>query len=357
MNKDFHYEGTYAAAVLADFSPEDAAIIAWAAQTVDECTKENINKYYPLYNKWTPVYTCQSFLESVEDEASSILSNEDSSTLQKIRSIWMPFHFLPGNLDNHITYKDDTILKDDRDIRDFLCMCETASPLVDDMINKSIVIFRNIDMTEQKMYLIKLGILMHVLADTWAHQHFTGTPSYMINDVKNITVTTPIPIPEDFSTKTTPVGVTNYSVCYLGHGRAGHYPDYGCMTFQYEPKWLSTASQNTITRLNVDDFNNAFLEMYYALYCHQHGGSYSIETALSLSKDWNISIREILSTNKADQSEEWREKLTDFVDYNKLPEYDFSNHKQWMNLFQSYAREHREYVMGYVQRNGNILNI
>lgn len=356
MNKDFHYEGTYAAAILARFLPEDAAIIAWAAQTVDECTSENLDKYYSVYKSWEPVYTSETVLEDIQEEFSSVLSDETSSTLQSVRNIWMPFHFLPGNLDNHTKYEGKEALRTERDIRDFLCLCEPASPLVSDMINTSIRTFTNLSITERRLYLVKLGILMHVLADTWAHQHFTGSPNYLINEVNNLSVTDPVPVPNDFSARVSPPGPTNYSLSYLGHGRAGHYPDYGCMHFQYTPKWRESSHNNVIHKSNTDDFENAFLEMYYALYCHQYARTYSTASALALNEDWRICIRDIVSTVSSSQSHQWRQQLADFVDYKDLPEYTFADHSKQMNLFQSYAREHQSYVMGYVQRNGNILN-
>lgn len=357
MNKDFHYEGTYAAAVLAGFAPEDASVIAWSAQAVDDCTCENLNTYYPVYNKWLPVYTCETVKKNIEEELSSVLSDETSPTLQKIRSIWIPFHFLPGNLDQNARYEGRALMKEERDIRDFLCMCEPASQLAADMINKSVRAFCSLDAAEQKLYLIKLGILMHVLADTWSHQYFTGTPNYLINEVSNLSVIKPASLPADFSTQTSPAGATNYSISYLGHGRAGHYPDYGCMSFDYTPVWKETSSDNLIHRVNVDDFQKAFSEMYYALYCHRHAGNFSNTAALSLNEEWTICIKNIVSAEKSSQSHEWRQQLADFADYTLLPEYTFQNHPRHMNLFQSYAREHQSYVMGYLQRIGNVLNI
>lgn len=357
MNKDFHYEGTYGAAILAGFSPEDASVIAWSAQAVDDCTCENLDAYYPVYKKWMPIYTCETVKENVEEELSSILSDETSATLQKIRSIWIPFHFLPGNLDRHTGYKGVLLMKDERDIRDFLCMCEPASPLAADMINTSVRTYTNLDNTEKKSYLVRLGIIMHVLADTWAHQYFTGTPNYLVNEVSNLSVTEPSPVPADFSTQTSPPGPTNHSIAYLGHGRAGHAPDYGCMHFSYTPKWKDAASDAVLHRANTDDFQKAFLEMYYALSCHLHGGNFSNAAALAINEDWMLCVKNAVSAKSPSQSREWRQQLSDFADYTLLPEYTFENHPQHMNLFQTYAREHQTYVMSYLQRVGNILNI
>lgn len=357
MNRDFHYEGTFAAAVIAGFAPEAAATIAWAAQTVDECTKENINKFYPYLNNWAPVYTCETVTENIKEELSSILSNETSSTLQEIRSIWIPFHFLPGNVEQHITYQGSIPLPGERDIRDFLCMCEPSSNLVLEMIQKAIYIFQNHGAQEKKDYLVMIGILMHVLADTWAHKYFTGTPNYHVNEVSNVQVQNPAPpLPEEYETSTTPPGLTNYSLSYLGHGRAGHYPDYGCMTYQYQPFWKQPG--NTITKDGPEDFCCAFEQMEWALRCFCTGRTFTLSEEPSETKDWLVCVKNVVSTPLADQSAVWRQEMADFVDYSSLPaDYEFAEKKYDMSLFQSYARQHQAFVLGYLQTNSNILNV
>lgn len=356
MNKDFHYEGTYAAAVIAGFTPQAAATIAWASQTVDECTKENIDKFYPYLNQWAPVFTCESVYEDIKKELSSILSDETSSTLQIIRGIWIPFHFLPGNIDGHIYYQGSTPLTKERDIRDFLCICQPNSDLVLQMIQRAASFFQNCDMHKKKEYLIMIGILMHVLADTWAHQYFAGTPNYFVNEVTDIQVQNPLPLPADFETGRTPIGPTNYSLSYLGHGRAGHYPDYGCMTYQYHPFWK--AQGNTIIKDGPENFCCAFQQMEWALRCFRTGNIFTIPEQFPPEKPWLETVRSVVTTPKADQSSVWREKMADFADYNYLPaNYQFEEKKHEMKLFQTYAREHRAFVMGYLQADGNILNI
>lgn len=357
MNKDFHYEGTFAAAMIAGFSPEDAATIAWAAQTVDECTKENITNFYPYLNNWNPVYTCETITENIKEELSSILSIEISSTLQNIRSIWIPFHFLPGNVDNHDTYQGAAPLSGERDIRDFLCMCEPNSNLVLRMIQKAVSAFQNLDPQGRKDYLVMIGILMHILADTWAHKYFTGTPNYRINEVSNLQILNPpSPLPDAFKNSSTPPSPSYYSLSYLGHGRAGHYPDYGCMTYRYQPSWKKEG--DTITKNGPEDFCCAFVQMEWALRCILNGITFTFSEETSEDKDWILCVKNAVSTVATDQSKAWRQQMADFADYSCLPEnYEFFGEKYKMSLFQSYAREHQAFVLGYLQTNGNILNV
>lgn len=355
MNRDFHYEGTYAAAAIAGFAPEAAADIAWAAQTVDECTKENVEKFYPYLKWWDPVFTCESVKEDIKKEFSSILSDETSYTLQLIRSIWIPFHFLPGNIDGHIRYNGSRALESNRDMRDFLCICEPNSDLVLQMMQRSVSIFSHCSMQEKKEYLIMIGILMHVLADTWAHQYFSGTPDYFVNEVTDREILSHSPLPEDFDNGVTPAGPTNYSLSYLGHGRAGHYPDYGCMSYQYHPYWKAPGEK--ITKNGPEDFSCAFQQMEWALRCFRTGNTFTVPEQHPGEKPWLTAVNDVITTPKADQSGIWRQKMADFADYDYLPQdYTFKDNKYKMTLFQTYAREHRAFVMGYIQSNGNILN-
>lgn len=356
MNKDFHYEGTYAAAVIAGFTPESAADIAWAAQTVDECTKENVDKFYPYLNQWVPVFTCESVKEDIKKELSSILSDETSSTLQLLRSIWIPFHFLPGNTDRHFHYNGIPPMENRRDMRDFVCLCEPNSELILQIIQRSVRVFSQCSEVEKRGYLIMIGIIMHVLADTWAHQYFSGTPNYFVNEVTDMKILEPVTLTKDFETGVTPAGPTNYSLSYLGHGRAGHFPDYGCMSYQYHPYWKAPGEY--ILRNGPEEFSCAFQQMEWALRCFKTGNVFTIPEQHPEEKPWLTALYDVITTPKADQSDIWRVKMADFVDYDYLPQnYTFKGEHDKMALFQTYAREHRDFVMGYLQLNGNILNV
>lgn len=175
MNKDFHYYGTYYAARLAGYSREDAEEIAWAAQMVDDFTESNFGR---MFHRENITYTCEALSETAYHELGR-LSNVNNSELQKIRRIWVPFHFLPGNMKHELVngYGFVTDLKNfsiDRDLPDFKCVCAPNSELVGKMIQR---------ITGNNTSLLRIGIAMHVLADTWAHQLFVGSPNAYINDV------------------------------------------------------------------------------------------------------------------------------------------------------------------------------
>ena len=227
MNKDFHYYGTYYAAIFAGYSRTDAEEIAWAAPMVDDFTEKNFGSTFGDQNV---VYTCESLSESV----SHILTTSDfreltNDELQKIRRIWIPFHFLPGNLKEELLappYNFDVAsahyFADERNLVDFKCICMPNSELVDAMIKR----VNGITSDNRN---IAIGIAMHVMADTWAHHLFVGSPNYYINQVKDV---------KDHLNEidiTTPRGASYYSVAYLGHGRIGHSPDYGFDDYSYRP--------------------------------------------------------------------------------------------------------------------------
>nr|WP_288825148.1 DUF6765 family protein [uncultured Clostridium sp.] len=267
MNLDFHYYGTYCAARIAEFSHEQAGKIAWAAQTVDECTEDYLNAAkIPAANQ---VITCETNTENLKDNIYD-LSAFNSETLLKLRKIWMPFHFLPGNLDNHLNIKDP-VLKNQRNYPDLQCICTHNSTMVSKIISDTINKFASANPLSDKI-LYLTGIRMHVLADTFAHEFFAGTPSYFINDVGNSGFKI---LKKDTSLSdyvSTPAGVSNYSVFYLGHGRLGHLPDDGSMSYEYHPHWSMEGYR--VIRCNAEIFAQAFYEMIDALKCIRKHASF-----------------------------------------------------------------------------------
>ena len=96
---------------------------------------------------------------------------------------------------------------------------------------------------------------MHVLADTWAHQHFAGTPSLVINNTNGSFYEVldgggaraqgrPVHFrhspsaPDDLARGLYANSVyqqSETSIMNLGHGRAGHLPDYSFARYRYLP--------------------------------------------------------------------------------------------------------------------------
>ena len=60
----------------------------------------------------------------------------------------------------------------------------------------------------------------------------------------------------------------------LGHGRAGHLPDYSFITYRYMPAWND---YKMIEKNNPSDYLHAFCQMIYAMQ-YLNGGRESFET-------------------------------------------------------------------------------
>lgn len=346
MNLDFHYYGTYYAACEAGFHYDEAKEIAWSAQMVDELTpalaqEKNLVKL----EEDNYIVTCEEIKDNIGDEI-SILSNEKSETLQKIRKIWVPFHFLPGNLpgeDSQLDYTDKTTWGSEqyqeRNWRDFLCMCRPNSNLAAAMINDTVRKIGDNDFDGDKLNLI--GIRMHVLADTWAHQCFVGSPNYWINDVSNILKET-----ETKPNQTTPMGVTNYDITYLGHGRIGHLPDWGYAKYSYWPKW----SNKTIYVNNEIRFLNAYYQMVRAMKCILEGETFKADYYEGCSNQNTNELKTAICCFSDDKGicSKWKE--IDIRDSNnseiKTPEdFKITENSEKLYTFSKTAKIHRDFVI------------
>lgn len=123
---------------------------------------------------------------------------------------------------------------------------------------------------------------MHILADTWAHSYFAGTPSLVINntdehffefipDGNGGEKQRPVrfahnPAQKEDLDKGNYAGclyqATEYSIMSLGHGRAGHLPDYSSVKYRYLPAW---GQYEEIIKDNPSDYMHAFCQMIYVI--------------------------------------------------------------------------------------------
>ena len=253
MQIDFHYYATYCAAILAGYSHEESLEICYSAQFVDCCSVSLLSGLgAPL-----AAATTQLQLEMVN-------ARTDILGLQDITRIWASFHFLPYDL------KAD-VRKGSKAYQDkYRLICGPDSDLL----------VTTVELAKGKS-LQAAGIAMHVLADTWAHRYFAGTPSVVINNTDYDFVELPTE-GDTFSERRVtfrhnPTGgddlekgvytntvfqFSENSVMSLGHGRAGHLPDYSFMRYRYLPAWGGYAE---ILKDNPTDYYNAFCQMIYAM--------------------------------------------------------------------------------------------
>lgn len=206
MQIDFHHAVTYVAARIAGFKPEEADIIAYAAQYVDDATCEGIicfdNK--ALYQRMSSAH------KAIDPKNLDALDNQ---------KVWMPFHFLPGNggADPGDNPEGSFIHK---------LVALPDSPVAQEMVRAAIL-------DHDKPYsLHRLGITMHVYADTWAHQGFAGV-LHEINEVDEFD--------ELGSSEVFDGGLGGFInsilddvVPPLGHGRANVFPDMPFLSWRYK---------------------------------------------------------------------------------------------------------------------------
>ncbi|HBF0841521.1 DUF6765 family protein [Clostridioides difficile] len=344
MNLDFHYYGTYLAAKIAGYNDLDANTIAYAAQYVDESTKSMI---LDDVNFTLPTVQTNSELIGYYADFTSWGYKWNLDSLNEIKKVWIPFHFLPGNLNNQFEYKGVKESKGltinwkfkDGDNQKFRLMCLPNSETVSAIIN-DLIYFHNTE--EYKLQFI--GMRMHVLADTWAHMYFIGKPEWYINDVKEFIAEESKYIEETKWTKAEEyrnkswhsinfIGVPGFGgyegTSYHGHGRMGHIPDYGYLNYRYIPNWSSTDDKVKIEKNNQDDFFKAFCQMVYALKCIKNGNDFSINKYDNLTENQKTEVKKVIATRKDDQSEAWK-KAINALGYNSLENFDKN---KWKNEF------------------------
>ena len=293
MQADFHYYATYCAAVLAGYSHAEALELCYSAQFVDCCTKT----YLKSIGASIHAATSQSQAELVDTRA-DIIGQQD------ITRIWASFHFLPGDLNAQTpratkTYKNK-----------YRLICGPNGDLVKDTVELA-----------KGRSLQASGIAMHVLADTWAHMYFAGTPSLVINNTTNdfyevlfdgtLSKINFKHAPgaaddiENFTYNSTVFNPSEKNILNLGHGHAGHLPDYSFIRYKYLPAW---GNYREYLKDNPSDYRNAFCQMICAMK-YLRGGTDAFITN-TYDEDaihpYEERINEILTTRRLDASEDWK---------------------------------------------------
>lgn len=159
MQIDFHNGVTYIVARLAGFDHPEADVIAHCAQYVDDATNSGLIRFDngTIFNHIS--------------SAHKLLDYRNFRQLANYQ-VWIPFHFLPGNegLPAHQNSNGTFINK---------LICRPNSHVAQDMLRECIQLHQ----THHGLY--RLGIAMHVYADTWAHQGFAGV-NHQVNEARKL---------------------------------------------------------------------------------------------------------------------------------------------------------------------------
>jgi hypothetical protein len=203
MQIDFHHGATYVVGRLSGLSPEQAAIVAYSAQYVDDAT-----------NNGTVSFDNGAMYARI----SSAHKKLDYRNFKELAThqVWLPFHFLPGNggLPAGQDPPGGFIEK---------LVCRPDSPVAREML-RACIRGRHAPYGFQR-----LGIAMHVYADTWAHQGFAGV-SHEVNHTSDITGPDGQP---DASLKNRLLNFFIGGALPLGHGTVLSNPDKPFLCWSY----------------------------------------------------------------------------------------------------------------------------
>lgn len=280
MDIDFHFGTVYVLARWAGFSSKNAKVIAASSQFVDDnisgdpflmATASRMTE-----DGRTIRYSGHELWENLLDDG-----NEQ---------VWIPYHFLPGlqgesEEDKLICKKNSTLA---------ISLAERLAQITLDNPN----------------YAFELGIGLHVYADTWAHQEFSG-----IITAKNIILGLVYKqfgegVWEDFMESVESLSC-NATTKPLGHAAALHWPD------RPYAEWKS-ATKFEAGRYNWMEFLEASRAIYKIL--AKVNGS---NVAENLSEEQEDALQDtfkgVYMEDEGMRNEEWikriRENHFDFVDY------------------------------------------
>ena len=188
MQIDFHHGTTYVLARWAGFPHKKAEIVAYASQYVDDAVQSGMIDFSNGAK-----FERRSSAHKIIDDLNF---NDDAN-----RQAWVLFHFLPGNQGLPVDGgKDLSFIK--------TLVCCPDSYVAREMLAECIT-------EKRRPYsLLRLGITLHVYADTWAHQGFAGVK----DDINSVQL--------QADTETENFKSRSLRASPLGHGMALSYPDH-----------------------------------------------------------------------------------------------------------------------------------
>jgi hypothetical protein len=267
---DFHHGVIYVLSRLAGFKKEDSDIIASSSQFVDDAIWD-----HPVFFKAGEIYKPMSSAHKTLDYRNFVeLAN---------RLSWVSYHFLPGNCG------EEAGAEKGYDFESRL-ICRPNSYIAKDMIKECI------NSSGNKKALFRLGISLHVYADTWSHQGFSGIQSYLntvgyIED-ENSSVNLKQKVKNFFSDIfDNAVGGFVENILPLGHGPVLSFPDKPYLRWKYV-----NSKGEIVERDNTVIFMEAVKKIYEVL-CNFRNVYYNILSSNTFISDDNLKKIEYLLKN------------------------------------------------------------
>lgn len=244
MQIDMHFYGTYALARAAGLPPEVARTVATAAQFVDDAEDDR-----PLNLGGA------SFLLPVVS-AHPMLDKANVEVFDQWQ-VWVPFHFLPGNIGDSAEER---------------LLCRVGAP--GNPAADAILKLANDSLDEPYGWHL-LGVVTHVIQDTFSHWGFSGISSAYNHVEQGDIVLLPTKDPQllnDISAEAQDLwerftGSLAEDLSALGHGSVATYPDrpYLAWEFDYEMSLSRCPRQDNETHakhVNTESYLAACNRLY-----------------------------------------------------------------------------------------------
>lgn len=250
MDINFHYFAIKTIAICAGLNESDAQKIAGYSQFVDD------------YNPWNPYYfdSIPEFMKScgmVKYNTDGLWEMTPTTTgftdlldtlsciLESMQEeVITPFHFIPPY--GYVRDVPESRATDNAtlpaDIDGTFLISEMLQRTKDDFLKDK----RDCIVDRRTNLLIKIGILLHIFADTYAHQTFSGVQSwinrcYIKEETDNF---------ENDKNITSNLWETYFMLPAIGHTNAGHAPDHTYSSFYI---WRARSSAD---KYGVDYYNS-----------------------------------------------------------------------------------------------------
>jgi len=147
MQEDMHYYATLAIALSAGINKDDAEIIAYSSQYVDDSTEANSEQH----EDGGLLYGIATAHHSISCIAHRFIEKEEQ------RRVWVPFHFVPGGEGSNFEEK---------------LICKKDSKIAQEMFNNHINVA-----VDKEFGLELIGIAAHAFMDSFSHYGFSGISS------------------------------------------------------------------------------------------------------------------------------------------------------------------------------------
>lgn len=292
MQIDFHHAITYAVARMAGFSNNEAEIISYAAQYVDDSVTDGFIEFGNgmRYQRFSTAHPTKDIQNATNNNANALS--------------WQTFHFLPGNAGLGVGEHVDNVAYDDRVI------CLPDSPVAKAMMASVI------DTRTTPWGLHRLGIAAHVFVDTFAHQEFVGL-NHHLNEVSD----------DIQSLKGQPL--SRLTLCPpVGHGKVDTYPDRPYLAWKY-----TNSRGKPVIRNNAEIFTKAAVRLFEEFKRYQVGDSAAaVPQMLKADED---ALKRMFETLTSDDEKDRHQKVINSIESGCFsfgtasPKYDGSGTASW----------------------------